>query len=126
MKIPFEKSFASHEKAKYWSYKNTIKPIDISNMTKNKYIFNCDKCNHELYISIQKIVLRNQWCPYCCNNKLCSSKNGKHVIRIYQEDIYNNKNDWDNKLLETINNLLTIEIPTIRYIGEIYTSHVLN
>lgn len=74
MQIPFERSFASHEKAKYWSDKNTVKPIDISNMTKNKYIFDCDKCNHEIYISIQKIVLRNQWCSYCCNNKLCNSK----------------------------------------------------
>jgi len=28
-KIPFEKSFASHEKAKYWSDKNELKPENI-------------------------------------------------------------------------------------------------
>ena len=27
--IPFEKSFASHEKAKYWSDKNEIKPEEV-------------------------------------------------------------------------------------------------
>jgi len=27
--IPFEKSFASHEKSKYWSNKNKLKPEEV-------------------------------------------------------------------------------------------------
>ena len=33
MNISFEKSFASHEKAKYWSDKNEVKPFQISKGT---------------------------------------------------------------------------------------------
>ena len=40
--IPFEKSFASHEKAKYWSDKNKLKPNQVSKACKKKYWFECD------------------------------------------------------------------------------------
>jgi hypothetical protein len=42
--IPFEKSFASHEKSKYWSNKNELKPdifiYYIINNILNIYIIN--------------------------------------------------------------------------------------
>jgi len=72
MSIPFEKSFASHEKSKYWSSKNDLKPeqVKISD-TKNKYYFECDKCNHEFLTTVNPIVKQGTWCPYCANLKLC-------------------------------------------------------
>jgi len=70
--IPFEKSFASHEKSKYWSDKNLLKPNDVMKGTHKKYIFNCD-CGHE-FESIISNIIKNRWCPYCCNppKKLCN------------------------------------------------------
>jgi hypothetical protein len=38
-KIPHEKSFASHEKAKYWSSKNKLKPNNITNGSSKHFYF---------------------------------------------------------------------------------------
>jgi very-short-patch-repair endonuclease len=72
--IPFEKSFASHEKSKYWSLKNELKPEQVYKVTAKKYYFDCDKCEHEFYMSLSHISGRNSWCPYCSNKKLCGVK----------------------------------------------------
>jgi very-short-patch-repair endonuclease len=73
--IPFEKSFASNEKAKYWSNKNELTPRQVFNSSGKKYIFKCDKCSHEFTSSLDKIKI-GRWCPYCCipQKKLCGSK----------------------------------------------------
>jgi hypothetical protein len=39
--IPYEKSFASHEKAQYWSDKNELKPNEVFKSSHEKFIFNC-------------------------------------------------------------------------------------
>jgi len=70
--IPFEKSFASHEKSKYWSDKNTKKPRDVYKSSHTKYWFDCDKCNHS-FDSILYSVVKGPWCPYCSNKKLCEN-----------------------------------------------------
>jgi very-short-patch-repair endonuclease len=75
-KIPFEKSFASHEKAKYWSDKNELKPENIvNNLSNKKYWFICNDCKHNFDISLYHLTNRNQWCPYCANKKLCDNFN---------------------------------------------------
>jgi very-short-patch-repair endonuclease len=71
--IPFEKSFASHEKAKYWSNKNEVKPFQISKGTDKKYWFNCNICNHEFLKSPNGITTNNSWCAYCNSYKLCDN-----------------------------------------------------
>jgi|688.fasta_scaffold192500_2 very-short-patch-repair endonuclease len=73
--IPFEKSFASHEKSKYWSLKNELKPEQVYKVTAKKYYFDCDKCEHE-FINNPSHVSNGRWCPYCCipQKKLCGSK----------------------------------------------------
>ena len=43
----FEMSFASSDKAKYWSIKNKEKPRQIFKSTDNKFIFDCFECKHE-------------------------------------------------------------------------------
>jgi very-short-patch-repair endonuclease len=72
--IPFEKSFASHEKSKYWSDKNELKPKDVFKGTHKKYLFNCNICNHEFYGQIS-CISKGTWCSYCSNNKLCDNNN---------------------------------------------------
>ena len=70
--IPFDKSFASHEKAKYWSDNNELKPNEISKGSDKKCYFNCDKCNHIFLIQLN-VVTRGGWCNYCSNTKLCGN-----------------------------------------------------
>jgi very-short-patch-repair endonuclease len=67
----FEKSFASHEKAKYWSNKNELKPIEVLKGSEKKMYFNCDKCKHELFIGLKQITSQGHWCSYCSHQKLC-------------------------------------------------------
>jgi hypothetical protein len=63
--IRFEKSFASHEKVKFWNYdKNkNILPINVHKYSHKKIWFNCDKCYHIFNISLDSII-RNSWCQY--------------------------------------------------------------
>jgi formylmethanofuran dehydrogenase subunit E len=75
--ISFEKSFASHEKSKYWSDKNELKPYNVKINSRIKYLFNCDKCNHEFLRPLNKIYNDKEHCSYCvipskllCNNNV--------------------------------------------------------
>jgi Probable Zinc-ribbon domain/Protein of unknown function (DUF559) len=68
----FQKSFASHARACYWSDKNEKKPRDIFKISANKYIFNCDTCNHEFHSNLSHISA-GTWCPYCANQTLCDN-----------------------------------------------------
>jgi very-short-patch-repair endonuclease len=75
--MEFTKSFASHEKSKFWSDKNTIFPREVSTTSREKYLFNCD-CGHEIYIAIFNVCY-GYWCPYCSKpcKKLCDNKDCK-------------------------------------------------
>ena len=70
--ICFEKSFASHEKSKYWSIENKIEPRRLLKCSNNKYKFNCNKCNHLIEISLSAITY-DKWCQYCANCILCNN-----------------------------------------------------
>ncbi len=84
--ICYKKSFASHEKSKYWSDKNVDKngnKINTRNIVKGsneKYWFNCD-CGHK-FEKILKDVSEGGWCPYCCvlSQKLCHDKDCKNCL----------------------------------------------
>ena len=77
-KFCFNNSFASNPKAIYWSNKNIKKPREIfKSANKPKYLFNCNKCNHEFSISVNGITQRNEWCCYCSNTILCKNNDCK-------------------------------------------------
>jgi len=69
----FEKSFESSDKNKYWSNKNSLLPRQVFKSTNNKYIFNCNNCNHEFNKSMSTIY-KGEWCPYCSSKQLCQDK----------------------------------------------------
>ena len=70
--IQFDRSFASHEKAKYWSEKNgKVKPKDVYKGSCKKYWFDCDKCPHSFDSSLSNVTGNGRWCPYCGSSKLC-------------------------------------------------------
>jgi very-short-patch-repair endonuclease len=68
----YERSFATHEKAKYWSKKNEKDPRNVFKQSHAKYWFDCDKCNHD-FESILSNIARGPWCPYCNNKKICEN-----------------------------------------------------
>ena len=67
----FNKSFASHEKSIYWSEKNNLISRNVFKSTTKKYLFNCDKCDHTLNMSLSNIS-KGAWCKYCNINTICS------------------------------------------------------
>eukprot|EP01083_Nonionella_stella_P209560 759533_1 len=79
-----QKSFASHEKSKYWSKKNKKQPRDVCKYARDKYWFDCDECNHSFH-SVLNSISHGTWCPSC---KPPWSK--KHVIGLI---MYKQKNN---------------------------------
>lgn len=69
----FAKSFASHEKSKYWNYdKNKILSRDLFLNSHKKYWFTCENCYHDFDSTLNHIT-NGKWCPYCSNKKLCEN-----------------------------------------------------
>jgi hypothetical protein len=79
--VCFNKSFASHEKAQYWSELNTVKPIEIFKNTHQKFWFNCGECNHSFNITLSSIIF-GSWCPYCSipTKKICIDNDCNHCF----------------------------------------------
>ena len=53
--------------------------------------------------------------------------NEKHVIRILQRDVWNDTNNWEEKLIQAITELKDVTEPTIRFIGdcEVYKEYTI-
>ena len=95
-KLPiFERSFASHKKSDFWSNKNKKLPKDVFLNSHEKYIFDCDKCDHDFYIQLNS-VNKNRWCAYCTNQKLCENKECK---TCYEKSFASHEKSkfWSNK-----------------------------
>lgn len=73
--ICLQKSFASSNKAKFWSNDNKLTPRQVILRSDKKYKFNCNKCPHNFEISIRLIINKNCWCQFCKNQKLCKKEN---------------------------------------------------
>jgi len=69
--IPLERSFATSDKARFWSSRNPDQPNDLTNSSHDKRWFDCDNCPHSFESSLSNITY-GKWCPYCAHNgKLC-------------------------------------------------------
>lgn len=75
--IPFERSFASHPRSKYWSKKNDINPIDVTICSERKVWFDCEDCGHSFQTTAASVSHTNSWCSYCGNKQLCNNKDCK-------------------------------------------------
>ena len=77
----FEKSFASSDKANYWSRRNILKPKDVFKSSDKKYWFDCNVCGHTFDTKLSTIT-RGSWCPYCSNppKQLCDSNDCKQCF----------------------------------------------
>ena len=92
----FSKSFASHDKSKFWSNKNELTSRQVFISSNKKHLFNCNICNHEFQMSIQNIYKRNSWCNYCSNNILCENKDCKDCFNKSFAS-YDKSKFWSNK-----------------------------
>jgi very-short-patch-repair endonuclease len=71
----YNKSFASHEKAHFWSLENKLTPRQVfKGADRKNFIFNCDKCTHKLIMNLKNITSKGHWCSYCSHQKLCENK----------------------------------------------------
>lgn len=74
----FEHSFASHERAKFWSEKNLpITPRDVKCGTHDYYWFKCGDCNHDFEARMDHVTDKKEpsWCNFCGGNELCKDEN---------------------------------------------------
>jgi len=95
----YNKSFASHEKSKYWSDKNgDVKPWDVFKSSHKKYWFDCDKCNHSFEASLANITkkINPSWCLYCASKKMCNDEKCK---KCYNKSFASHEkaNYWSDK-----------------------------
>ena len=73
-RVCYEKSFASHERVKYWSLRNELSPRQIFKFSNKKYIFDC-YCGHEFTKQLCAITgEENGWCPFCANHRFCDDE----------------------------------------------------
>lgn len=94
MNIPFERSFASHEKSKYWSNQNTEQPRDVFKSSGKKYWFDCN--NNHIFDSQLDNINKGQWCPYCVNKT--ETKLYEKISQIYPTLQRGFKQDWCKKI----------------------------
>jgi len=77
--ICFNKSFASHEKAQYWSLdRNELSPRQVFKQANKKFWFKCNVCYHDFELILNNIIVNSSWCSYCsippkylCKNDTC-------------------------------------------------------
>jgi very-short-patch-repair endonuclease len=102
MNIPFERSFASHEKSKYWSSRNTEKPENVFKNSHKRFWFECD-CGHTFDAQLDSIN-NGSWCPYCSHNKLC---NETSCLSCYNKSIASHEKSkyWSSRNTEQPRNV---------------------
>lgn len=96
----FNKSFASHHRAKNWSVKNDIAPIETALNSHKKCWFDCE-CGHDFEIPLSDITSKNCWCSYCsnppkkfCNNQSCLQCFNKKFISHERSKNWSLKNTF--------------------------------
>ena len=99
----FEKSFALHDKSKYWSDENELTPRQVIKGSHKKYWFNCE-CGHTFNSALFTITRNNGWCSYCSNNKLCSD-NTCQICFEKSFASHEKSKYWSNKNIEIPRNV---------------------
>ena len=98
MKAPleFNRSFASHEKAQYWSDRNEDKPRDCFISSNKKRWFDCDKCSHEFEMRLSDVTNGGNWCPFCVNKT--ETKLLETMVKVYPTLVRQFNAPWCVKL----------------------------
>lgn len=98
--ICFQRSFASHPRAKNWNFeKNSpVLPYQMSKTSSKSFWFTCDECGHELYAILSNIAREKNptWCKFCNKNDLCSDED---CAWCFEHSFANNEKcyEWSTK-----------------------------
>jgi hypothetical protein len=121
-KYCFDKSFASQEKAKFWSTLNKVKPRDVFKCTEFKYYFDCNLCNKPFKISLSS-VKACCWCT-CSKNKTekkllkwLNEKYGETNIIYQLAKIVDNKKYFYDFYVNNLN--LIIELDGLQHFEQV-------
>lgn len=78
-KLCYSRSFATSDKAIYWSAKNLKQTHEVFLSSSTKYILDCPTCHHEFECSPGN-VKNGRWCPFCPVKKyrLCGVEDCTH------------------------------------------------
>jgi very-short-patch-repair endonuclease len=126
----FEKSFASNLKSEFWSRKNKLKPRHVFKFTTNKYIFDCNKCDHEFETSLSSISNMNSWCSFCTNQKLCENNDCKDCFEKSftsheKSKFWSNKNNLQpRQIFKSSNKKYFFNCTKCNHQFKISTSHI--
>ena len=92
-KMCFKNSFASHNRAKWWSERNKVTPRQISRRTGTKYEFKCEK-GHYFKASPDNVSKQDEprWCPFCKNKS--EQKLYEWLVTLYNDCVYQYKPEW--------------------------------
>jgi len=69
-----KRSFASSEKAKYWSRDKNgdVTPRQVTKSSQKKFWFDCE-CGHAFEDTLSHVTNSGRWCGYCSSKKICES-----------------------------------------------------
>ncbi|ALH07053.1 putative endonuclease [Port-miou virus] len=77
----FDRSFASHKKAKFWSTsKNGQSPREVFKISGKKFWFDCEVCGHSFQAMLSNVVA-GCFCPYCPRRKLCDDEDCEMCLK---------------------------------------------
>lgn len=97
----FKRSFASDERIRWWSTKNTCDPWQVIKGSDKSMILICPNCKHELIIRINHINPNVTACGFCQKNtrRLCNDDGCKSCYeRSFASHPFANQWSTDNKV----------------------------
>ena len=77
-------------------------PRQVFKNSHKSFVFNCNICVHEFEIKLENISLKNTWCSYCVNQKLCEKEEcnecyEKSFASHIKSKFWSNKNELQPK-----------------------------
>jgi very-short-patch-repair endonuclease len=104
-KYCFNRSFASHDKSKYWdAEKNNQDALQVAKTSGKKYWFKCEECNHSFKSRLSDIS-NGRWCGYCslswkhCGDEECEYCYKRSFKSHYRSNFFHKeKNNGEDPL----------------------------
>jgi len=106
--ICFDKSFASSDKAIYWSNKNKVNPRDVYKSCNKKFLFDC-QCGLEISVSLNNISNGNRWCKKCGRDRSSEKQSLKLNEFISRStEMHGDRYDYSEAVMNGVDRDVTI------------------
>ncbi len=70
----FQKTFAGQaapEQLSCWGTANGKKPWEVFAQCNGKFEFDCNRCGHTFFSTLNHVIASGTWCPFCSNHRIC-------------------------------------------------------